>query len=225
MQSDSTPIPEGRGNAGQPIDGHSGAQPHPQNPQHSVKPSMPPVKVTWKTTVAQAKDMAAKLDAEFEALNAGNQSANADIQPEHGNLAPPNDLAQLATRWKAAQQQFGEYHPMAYQFVREGVRHTVEMIHGLREMQEREGGTLHAPDSARHVSAQQLCYGLKDLAMDRYGGMAHTVLSHWGIRATRDVGNIVFAMLAVGILGRSDSDALEQFDSVFDLSEELAFPA
>jgi uncharacterized repeat protein (TIGR04138 family) len=113
---------------------------------------------------------------------------------------------------------------MAYQFVREGVRHTVEMIHGLREQEEREGGTLHSTQPDRHVSAQQLCYGLKDLAMERYGGLARTVLSHWGIRSTRDVGNVVFSMLSVGILGRSESDALEQFDGVFDFAEELAAP-
>ncbi len=189
---------------------------------------MPPVKVTWKTTVAQAKAMAAKLDEQIEAMNAASDASESTLSATSGATSPTHarghDVAQLAKAWKSAQQEFGEYPPMAYQFIREGVRHTVEMIHGLREQQEREGGTLHSPDSARHVSAQQLCYGIKDLAMDRYGGMAQTVLSHWGIRATRDVGNIVFAMLAVGILGRSDNDALDQFDNVFDFAEELAFP-
>lgn len=210
---------------------------------HPAKPGMPPVKVTWKTTISEAKAHAAKLDADIAAMTQQNAAASDSAgSSAHGVQSPSPQahktsptsvqgasnsqaaqLAQLAARWRLAQQEYGEYHPMAYQFVRECVRHTVEMVHGLREMEERESTALAAPDPTRHVSAQQLCYGLKDLSTDRYGGMARTVLSHWGIRSTRDVGNIVFAMLAVGILGRSENDSLEQFENVFDFGEEFAF--
>jgi len=219
------------------------------NTKPTAKPGMPPIKVTWKTSISEAKAHAAKLDAEIAAMNTAAASspstpipsppipsptvqtgqpaaASKSVLPIHpAGPTQAEQLAQLASRWKLAQQEYGEYHPLAYQFVRECVRHTVEMVHGLREREERETTSLATPDPTRHVSAQQLCYGLKDLAIDRYGGMSHTVLRHWGIRTTRDVGNIVFAMLAVGILGRSENDSLEQFEGVFDFGEEFAFSA
>lgn len=190
---------------------------------------MPPVKVTWKTSIAEAKAHAAKMDAAIEAMNQANSAtpvptATPSELPVPGTPPRNSDIAQLAARWKSAQQQYGEYHPMGYQFVRECLRHTVEMVHGSRELDERDPATLANPDPSRHISAQQLCYGLKDLASERYGLLARTVLNRWGIRATRDIGNIVFAMLAVGILGRSDNDALEQFENVFDFAEEFALP-
>lgn len=223
MNGESSPSPDQHPN---PQSSEPGATPKPPTPP------MPAVKVTWKTSLSDAKAMAAKLDADFAAqfeplqdpAKVGHAHADA-AHAEAGQSADrPNTLSQLAQKWKSAQAEYGEYHPMAYQFVREGVRHTVEMIHGLREQQERESGTLQSMQPEKHVSAQQLCYGLKDLAMDRYGGLARTVLMHWGIRSTRDVGNIVFSMLSVGILGRSESDSLEQFEGVFDFAEELAAP-
>jgi uncharacterized repeat protein (TIGR04138 family) len=240
VNNDSSPNPDQ--NAPQQPAGTPGSGTPSTKP--SAKPGMPPIKVTWKTSITEAKAHAAKLDAEIAAMNApvavppSSQPGVVPLPTQATAAAVPNpavptaaaptqaeQLALLASRWKLAQQEYGEYHPLAYQFVRECVRHTVEMIHGLREREERESTSLATPDPTRHVSAQQLCYGLKDLAIDRYGGMSLTVLRHWGIRTTRDVGNIVFAMLAVGILGRSENDSLEQFEGVFDFGEEFAFSA
>ncbi|HEX8903242.1 MAG TPA: Minf_1886 family protein, partial [Longimicrobiaceae bacterium] len=57
--------------------------------------------------------------------------------------------------------------------------------------------------------------GCRDLALERYGPMARSVLEYWGIRDTRDFGEIVFALVELGILVKQDGDSLDDFDGVF----------
>ncbi len=57
------------------------------------------------------------------------------------------------------------------------------------------------------------------MALDRYGPMARTVLEHWGIHTTEDIGDIVFAMVDFGILTKQDEDRREDFRDVFDFAE------
>lgn len=71
----------------------------------------------------------------------------------------------------------------------------------------------------RHISGRELAKGVRDLALERYGPMARTVLEHWGIQSTRDLGEIVFALVDCGILIKQEDDALEEFDGVFDFEE------
>jgi uncharacterized repeat protein (TIGR04138 family) len=99
----------------------------------------------------------------------------------------------------------------AFQFVREGLSHTVKMFHG-------EGTS----STERHVSGPQLCLGLRDYAVQTYGMLARTVLSRWGIAATGDFGRIVFAMIDAGLMRKSEEDTLEDFQNVFDFEEAFA---
>ncbi len=71
----------------------------------------------------------------------------------------------------------------------------------------------------RHVSGRELALGCRDLALELYGPLARTVLEHWGIRETRAFGDLVFNLLEVGVLSRSDEDAREDFLDVFDFGE------
>lgn len=71
----------------------------------------------------------------------------------------------------------------------------------------------------RHVTGRELAEGVRDLAIDRFGPLARTVLEHWGIRSTADVGEVVFALVDCGILIRQDSDTREDFEAVFDFEE------
>ena len=50
----------------------------------------------------------------------------------------------------------------------------------------------------RHISGRELAEGVRDLALERFGPMARTVLEHWGIERTADVGQIVFALVDSG---------------------------
>jgi uncharacterized repeat protein (TIGR04138 family) len=67
---------------------------------------------------------------------------------------------------------------------------------------------------------------LRQLAIERYGPLARTVLEHWGIHATKDVGSVVFALVEQGVLVKQEGDRLEDFTDVFDFEEafELNYP-
>lgn len=74
-------------------------------------------------------------------------------------------------------------------------------------------------DEPRHISGRELTEGVRELALSQYGPMARTVLEHWGIHATEDVGHVVFAMVEQGILIKQDGDQPEDFADVFDFEE------
>jgi len=81
-------------------------------------------------------------------------------------------------------------------------------------------------DQPRHISGRELAIGVRDLALERYGPMARSVLGHWGIHGTEDVGCVVFALVEQGILVKQDEDCLEDFAGVFDFEQafELNYP-
>jgi uncharacterized repeat protein (TIGR04138 family) len=70
-----------------------------------------------------------------------------------------------------------------------------------------------------HVSAQELLEGQRDLALREFGPMAFEVLSHWGLRSGSDVGEVVFAMVEAGLLGKTEEDDRSQFDTGDDFHE------
>ena len=114
---------------------------------------------------------------------------------------------QIKLDWKSIRQNAGPYPQEAFQFVRDGLAHAVKMIYGDQ------------PGQDRHVNGQQLCLGLRDYAIIRYGMLARTVLARWGITKTDDFGRIVFAMIDAGLLRRSDDDSIEDFRGVYDFDE------
>ncbi len=71
----------------------------------------------------------------------------------------------------------------------------------------------------RHISGRELAEGVRDLAVDRFGPMARTVLEHWGIRATVDVGAIVFGLVECGVLIKQEEDEIDAFVDVYDFDE------
>lgn len=74
-------------------------------------------------------------------------------------------------------------------------------------------------EAPRHVSGEELAYGVRELALRQYGPMARTVLGHWGIHDTEDLGEIVFAMVECGVLVKREEDRREDFRSLFDFEE------
>jgi uncharacterized repeat protein (TIGR04138 family) len=71
----------------------------------------------------------------------------------------------------------------------------------------------------RHVSGGELVTGCRDLALRLYGPMAKTVLEYWNVRATRDIGEVVFNLLEVGVLSKDEADSRNDFDDLFDFTE------
>jgi uncharacterized repeat protein (TIGR04138 family) len=114
----------------------------------------------------------------------------------------------------------GGYAPECYGFIRDGLAHTVEKVHGTAR-----GATEQtAPDESRHVSGRQLSEGLRDYAVQRYGLLARSVLARWGITRTLDFGRIIFAMIDVGLMRKQDDDRLEDFEAVYDFADAFGEP-
>jgi uncharacterized repeat protein (TIGR04138 family) len=101
------------------------------------------------------------------------------------------------------------------------VKHPTHLITGAFESHE-PTGEAGSVDESRHVSGQQLCEGLKDFAIRQYGLLAGPVLRSWGMTQTSDFGNIVFAMIAVGLFRKTEEDSKEDFESVYQFDD--AFP-
>ena len=76
-------------------------------------------------------------------------------------------------------------------------------------------------DARRHISAAELALSCRDLALERFGLMSRIVLDRWGIRATSDLGEIVFTLVELGFLVKQPSDTREEFVGVYDF--EAAF--
>jgi uncharacterized repeat protein (TIGR04138 family) len=72
-----------------------------------------------------------------------------------------------------------------------------------------------------HVTGGKVCESFRKLALDHFGLMAATVLEHWGVRSTSDIGDIVYNMIAAGDLEKTPSDSRSDFDNVFDFEAEL----
>lgn len=71
----------------------------------------------------------------------------------------------------------------------------------------------------RHLSGAELALACRDFALDQFGLLARTVLTHWGIESTTDFGRIVFLLIDVGLLARQPSDRIEDFDGVYGFEE------
>jgi uncharacterized repeat protein (TIGR04138 family) len=95
-----------------------------------------------------------------------------------------------------------QFHDAAYVFVLSALHFVIERL-----------------AEPRHITGRELAEGVRDLALDRFGPMSRTVFEHWGIRATADVGRIVFALVETGILIKQDEDTLRDFEQVFDFDE------
>lgn len=74
-------------------------------------------------------------------------------------------------------------------------------------------------ETPRHISGRELAEGAKRVAIERFGPMARTVLEHWGIHTTVDLGDIVFALVEHGVLVKQEEDSREDFVDVFDFED------
>ncbi|MBM3884956.1 MAG: hypothetical protein FJ361_03810 [Gemmatimonadetes bacterium] len=71
----------------------------------------------------------------------------------------------------------------------------------------------------RHLSGRELALGCRDLALERYGVLARSVLEHWGLTSSASIGEVVFALVDVGLLSAQPTDSAADFLDVFDFHE------
>jgi len=104
------------------------------------------------------------------------------------------------------------YHREAYLFVREALDYTQKTI---------------GKDSRgriRHVRGQELLTGIREFALQQFGPMAKTLLEEWGVRTCQDFGEIVFNMVEVGWLAKTEKDSRADFESGYDFEEAFRKP-
>ena len=104
----------------------------------------------------------------------------------------------------------GLYPIEAYEFIQQGLGYTVNKIHGNEKEPEKD------PMASRHVKGRDLCVGLREFALLKWGMLAPTVLGRWNIRRTVDFGRIVFALVDSGYMQKTDDDTIDDFRDVFD---------
>jgi len=100
----------------------------------------------------------------------------------------------------------------SYLFVREGLDHTLKIM-------KRTG-----QGASGHVSGQELLNGIRDYSLKEFGPMTKSVLNEWGIKNCEDLGHIVFNLVNKGVLGRTQSDSIEDFKKGFSFDEAFVKP-
>jgi len=103
------------------------------------------------------------------------------------------------------------YHRHAYQFLLVALQYTQEKLG-------RVPGKV-SDEASAHITGQELCEGIRELAIEQFGLLATTVFRHWGIRSTADFGRMVFELIERGEMRKTERDRITDFFNVYDFSE------
>jgi len=104
------------------------------------------------------------------------------------------------------------YHREAYLFLREALDHTQKGV-----VKENRG-------QLRHVTGQELLGGIREYALAQFGPMVVTVFSEWGIHNCADFGEIVFNMVDIGLLAKTDQDSRADFADGYEFDDAFRKP-
>lgn len=96
----------------------------------------------------------------------------------------------------------GSYHERAYLFVLAAIEYLQSQL-----------------DVRRHVTGPELAWACRDFAQARFGLLAPSVLGHWGVTRTDDLGRIVFTLVEVGLLVTQPGDRESDFSAVYDFGD------
>jgi uncharacterized repeat protein (TIGR04138 family) len=100
----------------------------------------------------------------------------------------------------------GRYPLEAFEFLHDGLETAAQKVHGSGP----------AEPGQRHVTGPQLCHSLRDLAVQRWGPLAKTVLRRWHIRGTLDFGHMVYLLVNHDFMQKTPEDSVEDFRDVYD---------
>jgi uncharacterized repeat protein (TIGR04138 family) len=122
---------------------------------------------------------------------------------------PPSGKVENEVVLEWVVEDLGVYPIQAYQFVQEGLEYTVGRVFSAATK----------PGSSRHVTGQQLCHGLRELASKQWGFLAQTVLQRWNITQTIDFGRIVFSLARHNVMATTPQDTIEDFRNIYEFSK------
>ena len=104
------------------------------------------------------------------------------------------------------------FHREAYLFVKDALDHTQKMV--VKESREQ----------LRHVSGQELLEGIRSCALVHFGPMTEMVFAEWGVNRCEDFGEIVFNMVEIGLLGKTEEDRREDFQNGYNFHDAFRKP-
>lgn len=99
----------------------------------------------------------------------------------------------------------GRYSLTVVKFVYEGLGFTIKKVAG-------EPG---------HITGQNLCEGLRRLAVEKWGRLAVLVLSTGGVKTTRDFGEIVYLLIKHKWMSAQPTDSIDDFNDIYDFKTIL----
>jgi len=100
----------------------------------------------------------------------------------------------------------------AYVFMREALDFTQKQIG-----KENQG-------KVRHVSGKELLDGLRQYALAQFGPMTITVFEEWGVHQCKDFGDIVFNMVEIGLLAKTEKDTRDDFQNGYNFTDAFRKP-
>lgn len=109
-------------------------------------------------------------------------------------------------------EQDSKYSPAAYHFIRRALDHS------LRKLKREDA------DRPAHVTGKELLEGFRDLALAEFGPLAKTVLEDWGVTKCAEVGEIVFQLVTMGVLGKNENDKIDDFEELWSFAEAFDIP-
>ena len=109
-------------------------------------------------------------------------------------------------------EQDSKYAPAAYHFIRRALDHS------LRKLKREDA------DRPAHVTGKELLEGFRELALAEFGPLAKTVLEDWGVTRCVEVGEIVFQLVGMGVLGKNDNDKIDDFEELWSFAEAFDIP-
>ena len=83
----------------------------------------------------------------------------------------------------------------------------------------------HVDLPPRHIDGRELCWRLRDLAVEHYGDHARDQLASWNIRTCDDFGAIVYALVGAGLMRKTEGDRQDDFHEVYDFATAFQRPA
>jgi len=113
-----------------------------------------------------------------------------------------SDVATLEAALAEIRKRDGKYHERAYVFVLAALEFAQTKL-----------------PARRHLTGVELAWACRDFALEQFGMLANSVLTHWGINTTEDFGQIVFMLIEVGLLASQPTDRREDFERVYEFAE------
>ncbi len=100
----------------------------------------------------------------------------------------------------------------AYEFVRQALDFTIKKL------------KKNAPNKEQHITGKELLDGMREYALQQFGPLSYTVLKYWNLQKTEDVGDIVFNMVKMQVLKKTERDSHEDFKDGYNFEEVFRRP-